>query len=215
MFRPIDTLAYDIDWPIEGGRIIGLRDARVIVTKRPTGMAFPCDIVITRVRSSNLIFALRARGGSVYDSSKLTIYKGNTATTTRASNDYLTVDIVNDNRSFSTSNSTPLRVVPCCVIWLAPTEDVFDGSVLPEPNNGWSKEVDTGANTITYRADEVDPGSPTEDRFKMVNGLARPNLVITADGDGSINNVIGQPGGTSTITINPGLRDLSNNGRVL
>lgn len=210
MFRPIDTLAFDTDWPVEGGRIIGLRDMRVVVTKRPEG-EYPCEVVVTYVASGEITLAMRSRSThSIYNATTLNI-TGLTGTgyTKRAVGTYMTVDVAVDDRPLSVDGSLPLRVLPCCVIWIPPVHDPFDGSVLPEPGTGWSKEVDQASHVVTYRGDP--PTVPPADavHLRLVNGISPVDLTISADGEGAV-SVSGQ-----VITVAPAERTLTNDGRVL
>lgn len=222
MFRPLDTLSFDTDWPIDNGRIAGLRDIRVIVTGSPDGWSLPCGMAVTAVTTTSITVAMCTRGThEVNASTALTLQKdasGSLGKVYRGSNRHMTVDMTTGADGFSVVSGTlPLLVVPSCVLWLAPSYDPFDGSALPDPagGSGWSRDIDPLTRRITYKGavPGSTPGVGTSEylsnRLKCLNGQSSVDLSIVADGDGRIDTEEG------TITIVPGLRDIDDAGRKL
>lgn len=222
MFRPLDTLSFDTDWPVDNGRIAGLRDIRIIVTGKPDGWTLPCGMAVTAVTATSLTVAMCTRGThEVNASTTLTIQKdasGSLGKVYRGSNQYMTIDMTAGDGDFSVSAGTlPLLVVPCCVMWLPPSYDPFDGSALPNPadGSGWSRTVDPLTRRIIYKGAAPSSTGGTRsstylsNRLKCLNGQSPVDLSIVADGDGRIDTEEG------VITIRPGLRDIDDTGRKL
>lgn len=222
MFRPLDTLAFDTDWPVMQGRIKGLRDARVIVRRHPgEGLDYPCNVVVTAVTGNSLTFALAARASS-------TVYTGTSVTVMaigmsigksyRSSNDYMIIDMAVDGSSFSTVGTAPFQIVPCCVMWIPPVETAFNSTTLPETGSGWSREIDFGSKRVVYSGwapGSVSTDRPPDDetvvRLRSFNGLSASDVRIIPDGD----NQVDTDEETGVITLRPSLRDLDDSGRIL
>ena len=219
MYKPLDLLAFDTNWPVMNGKKIrNFKDAQVIVKQVPEGMDSPCSVAVTGFGGSSLTFALCTRGGHVVNSSTYLVvhtFVSPPGNVFRASNDYMTVTIVTGDGAFSSNNNPPFLIAPCCVLWLRPSYTPFSMSSLPNPSIGWSREIDYKTNTVIFRAAE--PGStsgsyqpPTTDsNLRSVNGQSPEALSIVADGEGRV-DVDGQ-----TITIRPALRDTEDFGRAL
>mgnify|MGYP006958163068 CR=1 FL=1 len=209
MFRPLDIPIYDTNWPIENGQVKGLSDIRVIIHTRSNSSAFPipCEVVVTNVTSTSIRLALANRTNlSVYNGTAM-IINGFTAENTgllvRRTNDIMTVDVTLNATPLSYVGTLPLRIAPCCVMWLPPFVDSFDMSKLPTPGTGWSRTINTNSHVITYTADaHIDNGTPTDGRLRMINGVSQPNITIQADGEGT---VVSNPSDAS-ITITAGER---------
>lgn len=209
MFRPLDIPIFDTDWPVEGGRITGLHDIRVIVHTRPSNASWPvpCEVVITAVTSSSITVGLASRATlSTYSGTTLQITGlGSTATgkVVRQSSSIMTVDVVRNTYNLEYTGTLPLRVVPCCVMWLPPYIDKFSLSQLPDPGTGWIRVIDNDSKTITYTADDhIDNGHPSDSRLRLVNGISRPEISLSADGSGTVITDTT----TNTITITAGER---------
>ena len=218
MFKPLDILAFDTDWPIDNGRVENLKDIRVIVKNVPTGMTVPCAVVVTAASGSSVTLALASRGTHVVNASTaLTITKsssGSLGKVYRGSNSYMTVDITAGASSFSYTGSLPLLVVPCCVMWLLPSYTPFSDQTLPNPGAGWTREIDDRTHRVIYRGNP--PSAPsrsrTDDdsaRLRSINGQSPEGISIVADGEGQIELE------DQTITIKPGLRDVDDARRIL
>lgn len=220
MFRPIDTLAFDTDWPVMNGKVSGLRDARIIVLAPPTNGESLCNVVLTSVSANSLTFALQARRSSstVYQATAVTVSKdssNSTGKSYRATGTNLLVDITTDGKDFSiVSGSIPLQIVPCCVIHAFALGTAFSDSTLPVPGSGWGRNIDYLSRRVTYYS-WVDTQSasqrPDVVRLRLMNGLSSPDLVIRADGEG----VAETDKDNGVITLKPAMRDLDDNGRQL
>ena len=222
MFRPLDTLTFDTDWPVMQGRIKGLRDARVVVLQRPgEDMEYPCNVVVTSVSGNSLTFALAARTSStVYTGTSLTVAAADMSVgkSYRSSNAYMIVDIAVDGNSFVPTGVTPFQIIPCCVVWIPPVGTAFNSSTLPETGSGWSREIDYSSKRVIYSG--WAPGSVSEDRppddetvvrLRSLNGLSASDVRIVPDGDGQVDT----DEETGVITLRPALRDLDDARRTL
>ena len=219
MFRPLDTLSFNTEWPLMSGKIAGLRDVRVIVLKRPgDNMDYPCNVRISAVTTRSLTFMMASRNNATaYPGTSLamTLTDVVPGTSYRASNQYMIVDVVSDSTSFArTSGTLPLQIIPCCVMWIPYTETTFTDSTLPDPGQGWSRSIDPVTHKIVYSGWE--PGSTTSvqsevKRLRLLNGMSGSDIVIEADGDGTVDT----DEETNTITIKPAMRDLTNADRTL
>ena len=219
MFKPLDLLAFDTDWPIANGKIENLKDIRVVVKNVPSQLGNPCAIGVTQVSNYSLTFCLCTRSTHLPDlSTALSLTKetsGSLGKVYHGSNNYMDIDITTGEGSFNLSaGATPLLIVPCCVLWLKPCREVFDLSVLPDPESGWTRDIDYRTRRITYKGNP--PGVATTAsstanaiRLRNINGQSLPDISIVADGEGSIDV------DEQTITIKPGLRDTDDTGRIL
>ena len=205
----------------------------MIVKARPDNWAIPCGVAVTSVSSDSLTVALCSRGvHTVNQSTSLVVQKESNPApgkVYRASNDWMTVDVTVDGRNFSVvGGSAPLLIVPCCVLWLAPSYTPFTSSSLPDPpaNAGWERETDWRTRRIIYRG--FAPGQTSGEsvttmsgpaRLRCVNGLSPSDLQVQADGGGLVAlepDPSAEEGETGyVLTFKPALRDTSDEGRRL
>lgn len=222
MFRPLDTLSFDTEWPLMSGKISGMRDARVIVLKRPgANLDYPCNIMVSAVSSNSLSFVMASRDGStVYSGTELVVILPSmtTGSSHRASNQYMTVDVVTDGTSFSLSSGTlPLQIIPCCVMWIPYSESTFTDATLPDPGDGWTRTIEPLTRRVIYSG--WAPGAvssdnpPAEDvvRLKLLNGMSGSGINLVADGEGTVDTDVD----SKSIVVNPAMRDLTDKGRTL
>lgn len=205
MFRPLDVHFYDIDWPMLDGRVRGLHDVRVVVYRNVDGIQYPCDVVVVSTTNTSITFALANRfTGSVYNSTYLTVSNlSGTGISEDNDNGIMKVTAVTDGMVISKPDGV-LRVMPTCVMWIAPTDTPMNVDAIPVPREGWSRVDDYVKRTITYAADPVYPSEPSKDKLVLVNGASTPDLTITSDGAATIDVSSGTIDVSSgTITINP------------
>lgn len=198
MFRPLDVPYYDIDWPMLDGRVRGLHDIRVIVHNTLEGATYPCDVVVVSTTNTSITFALADRfSGSVINNSYLTV-SGLSGTGISSDNDngIMSITVVTDGTVISKTEGV-LRVMPTCIMWTAPTGNVLSIDALPVPRNGWSRDDNNTAHTITYVADPVASDEPSKNKLILVNGVSNPDLTIISDGAADITVNAG------VVTINP------------